>query len=89
MTTAEAMAGGCVPVVIDKAGQQEIVRPGVDGFRWSTPAQLTEQTLRVANDATLRATLSAAAVLRAQQYSDEAFALRWRDIAAQRGLLDG
>ena len=89
MTTAEAMAGGCVPVVIDKAGQQEIVRPGVDGFRWSTPAQLTEQTLRVANDAALRSRLSAAAVLRAQQYSDEAFALRWRDIAAQRGLLDG
>ena len=28
MTTAEAMAGGCVPVVIDRAGQREIVREG-------------------------------------------------------------
>ncbi len=40
MTTAEAMAGGCVPVVIDRAGQREIVREGVNGFRWSTPAEL-------------------------------------------------
>ena len=48
MTTAEAMAGGCVPVVIDRAGQQEIVREGVDGFRWSTPAELIDKTLLVA-----------------------------------------
>ena len=46
MTTVEAMAGGCVPVVIDKAGQQEIITPGVDGFRWSTPAQLMARRRR-------------------------------------------
>ena len=48
MTTVEAMAGGCVPVVIDKAGQREIITPDVDGFRWSTPQQLMSQTERVA-----------------------------------------
>ena len=42
MTTVEAMAGGCVPVVIDLAGQREIVKAGVDGFRWSTPEQLLD-----------------------------------------------
>ena len=47
MTTAEAMAGGCVPVVIDRAGQREIVRDGVDGFRWSSLDELAERTLRV------------------------------------------
>ncbi len=62
MTTVEAMAGGCVPVVIDKAGQTEIITPGVDGFRWSTPQQLMSQTERVAGDEELRARLSAAAV---------------------------
>jgi glycosyltransferase involved in cell wall biosynthesis len=87
MTTAEAMAGGCVPIVIDKAGQKEIVRDGTDGFRWSTPTELADRTCRVAGDPELRMRLSASAVERAQRYSDEAFALRWRDVAARLGLL--
>lgn len=84
MTTVEAMAGGCVPVVIDRAGQREIVRDGVDGFRWSTPEEWAERTLRVAGDEALRARLAASAVERAKAFSDEAFAARWREIA--RGL---
>jgi glycosyltransferase involved in cell wall biosynthesis len=87
MTTAEAMAGGCVPIVIDRAGQREIVREGVDGFRWSTPERLAERTAAVAADETLRARLAASAIERAQRYSDEAFALRWREIARSRDLL--
>jgi glycosyltransferase involved in cell wall biosynthesis len=88
MTTVEAMAGGCVPVVIDKAGQKEIITPGVDGFRWSTPADLMRQTSLVAGDEELRARLTAAAMARSATFSDEAFADRWRVIAAQRQLLD-
>jgi len=61
MTTAEAMAGGCVPVVIDRAGQREIVRDGVDGFRWRTVEQLASRTRQLATDDELRARLSAAA----------------------------
>jgi len=87
MTTAEAMAGGCVPVVIDKAGQREIVRHGIDGFRWTTPAQLAELTCRLASDEGLRRRLADSAIQRAQRYSDEAFAARWRSIAESRGLL--
>jgi len=87
MTTAEAMAGGCVPVVIDRAGQREIVREGVDGFRWSTPAQLAARTRQLASDQELLEKLSASAIARAQEYSDESFAARWREIATRRGLL--
>jgi glycosyltransferase involved in cell wall biosynthesis len=87
MTTAEAMAGGCVPVVIDKAGQREIVRDGVDGFRWSTFDELAERTVRVAGDDALRSRLSTAAVQRAQLYSDDAFALRWREVVGAHDLL--
>ncbi len=89
MTTAEAMAGGCVPVVIDRAGQKEIVRQGVDGFRWSTPEQLIEVTGRVAADESLRERLAASAVARAETYSEQAFADRWHAIAANRDLLGG
>jgi glycosyltransferase involved in cell wall biosynthesis len=86
MTTVEAMAGGCVPVVIDKAGQKEIITPGVDGFRWTTPAQLMAQTTQVAGDQELRGRLGAAAITRSATFTDQAFAARWREIAAAHGL---
>jgi glycosyltransferase involved in cell wall biosynthesis len=88
MTTAEAMAGGCVPVVIDRAGQREIVRHGVDGFRWSTAHELFARTVQLAGDEQLRERLSAKAVQRAQRYSDQAFAAHWRDIVSRRRLLE-
>ncbi len=87
MTTIEAMAGGCVPVVIDKAGQKEIITPGVDGFRWDTPAELIRETELVAGDEDLRAGLAAAGIARSKTYSDEAFAEHWRKIAADFALL--
>jgi glycosyltransferase involved in cell wall biosynthesis len=87
MTTVEAMAGGCVPVVIDRAGQKEIVRPDVDGFRWTTPAELLDATVRVGSEEELRARLAASSQARAQAFSDAAFAERWVEIAGRRALL--
>jgi len=87
MTTVEAMAGGCVPIVIDKAGQREIVRDGVDGFRWLTLDQLVARTLQVAGDDELRERLAASATQRAQIYSDAAFARAVKDITERRALL--
>jgi glycosyltransferase involved in cell wall biosynthesis len=86
ITTVEAMAAGCVPVVIDKAGQREIVRHGTDGYRWTTLAELEALTRMVAGDEALRARLAASAVERAATFSEEAFATRWREIAAGLGL---
>ena len=87
MTTVEAMAGGCVPVVIDRAGQREIVRDGVDGFRWSTPDELLARTAEVAGDEALRARLAASAVERAHLYDEKAFADRWHAVVAAHALL--
>ena len=86
ITTVEAMAAGCVPVVIDKAGQREIVRHGTDGYRWTTLAELEALTSTVAGDEALRARLAASAVERAGAFSEEAFAARWREIAAGLGI---
>jgi glycosyltransferase involved in cell wall biosynthesis len=86
ITTVEAMAAGCVPVVIDKAGQREIVRHGTDGYRWETLGELEALTRRLAVDDGLRERLAAAAVERAGAFSEEAFAARWRQIAAGLGL---
>jgi glycosyltransferase involved in cell wall biosynthesis len=87
MTTVEAMAGGCVPVVIDRAGQKEIVREGIDGYRWTTPEQLIARTVEVAGDEERRARLAASSVERAQEFSEGAFADRWHAIAVKRALL--
>lgn len=87
MTTAEAMVGGCVPVVIDRAGQQEIVRDGVDGFRWNTDEEWRIRTVQVATDEPLRARLAASAIERVQRFSDDAFALRWNELATAYDLM--
>jgi len=50
MSTVEAQASRCVPVVIDKGGQQEIVEHGVTGFKWKTKEELKEFTLKMANE---------------------------------------
>jgi glycosyltransferase involved in cell wall biosynthesis len=86
ITTVEAMAAGCVPVVIDKAGQREIVRHGIDGYRWTTLGELEALSRRLAGDDELRERLAAAAVERAGAFSEEAFVARWRQIAASLGL---
>jgi glycosyltransferase involved in cell wall biosynthesis len=86
MTTVEAMAAGCVPLVIDKAGQREIVRQGVDGYRWSTVEELEARTRELAAAPERCRRLGEAAVERAQSFSEGAFRQRWREIATRAGL---
>lgn len=49
MTTVEAMANGCIPIVINKAGQKEIIQDRVSGFLWDSIDELFEYTLHVIN----------------------------------------
>lgn len=44
MTTVEAMANGCIPIVINKAGQTEIVEDNYSGFLWNSILELQEKT---------------------------------------------
>lgn len=73
ITTVEAMAGGCVPVVIRKGGQPEIVEHGVSGFLWDTIEELHTYTQRLMSDEALRLKMSAAAFTRAQRFSRSRF----------------
>lgn len=47
ITTVEAMAAGCVPVVINKGGQKEIIKNGYDGFLFNSPGELKDITLDI------------------------------------------
>ncbi len=50
ITTVEAMAAGCVPVVINLGGQKEIVKDGENGFLWDTPEDFERKTVDLINN---------------------------------------
>ncbi len=73
ITTVEAMSAGAVPVVIDAAGQVEIVEHGATGYRFAGLDDLVSHTERLIADPAWRAALSAAAERRAHDFGWEAF----------------
>lgn len=73
ITTVEAMAAGCVPVVIKKGGQREIVEHGVSGFLWNTLEELKNYTAELVADDALRFRMAEAARARSRLFSRESF----------------
>ncbi len=49
ITTVEAMAAGCIPVVINKGGQKEIIKNGYNGFLFYNWKELQDITLDIIN----------------------------------------
>lgn len=81
ITTVEAMAGGCVPVVINKGGQPEIVDDQNSGLLWSNLDELQEMTLKLINDPKMMSSLSKEAILRSKDFSKEHFAQEIKRLA--------
>ena len=82
ITTVEAMSAGAVPVVIDAAGQMEIVEHGASGYRFARLDDLIAHTERLIADPAWRETLSVAAEHGARAFGWDAFAARVRDQVA-------
>jgi glycosyltransferase involved in cell wall biosynthesis len=80
IVTVEAMSAGCVPVVINKGGQPEIVEHGVSGFLWSTLEELRGYTCLLAKDDKLRNRMAAAAVEKARLYTKDRFIQRFYEL---------
>lgn len=76
ISTVEAMAAGVVPVVIDQGGQREVVRDGVDGFRWRTIEELCARTVALITDPDLWRRMHTAAQQRARAFSWQRFRTR-------------
>ncbi len=73
ISTVEAMAGGCVPIVISKGGQIEIVEQGRSGFLWNNLSELKKFTIQVIGDETLVSNLSKEALVSAKRFSKDRF----------------
>lgn len=80
ITTAEAMSAGCVPVVINKGGQPEIVQNGVSGFLFETVEELNKHTIRLVADGALWKRMSEACIRRSQEFGFSKFETRVKEI---------
>lgn len=80
ISTVEAMAGGCVPVVIGKGGQTEIVEHRKSGFLWNNLNELKDFTLKLINDFNLYKELSEGAIRKSKSFSKQKFTEKINEI---------
>lgn len=73
ITAVEAMAAGCVPVVIKKGGQKEIVEDKVSGFFWKTEENLAKLTLQLIKEEKLREKMALQSIKQSKKFSKERF----------------
>ena len=84
IATVDAMSAGCVPVVIRKGGQPELIEHGVNGFLWNTLEELKDFTIQLATDSALRERMSAAARERAKIFCRQRFVDAFTRLIPQR-----
>jgi len=83
ITTVEAMASGCIPVVIGKGGQTELVTDGANGFLWRDAKELKNRTLQIIGDYQLAERLRAASIQSSKRFSESTFRARLLDLVCR------
>lgn len=73
MSTVEAMAAGCVPIVIGKAGQTEIITHGQNGFLWKRLDDLKHYSFKLIRHEAFRQDLALSAIARSRHFSQQVF----------------
>ena len=83
ITTVEAMSAGCVPIVINKGGQKEIVDESC-GFRWNTLDELVALTENLVRQSEKIPTLRENAIRRSKLYEKHAFEMSLRNVFSEK-----
>ncbi|OGG24441.1 hypothetical protein A3A79_04630 [Candidatus Gottesmanbacteria bacterium RIFCSPLOWO2_01_FULL_43_11b] len=73
ISTVEAMASGCIPVVFDGGGLPEIVTHKKNGFLWSTTGELLDYTVALESKNVLRTTLQKEAIQTSKKFNEKKF----------------
>lgn len=73
ISTVEAMSAGCVPVVIAKGGQLEILGNELKHLSWLTQTECVRKTLRLIRSPDLLKSTALAAVQRAEKFNLQSF----------------
>lgn len=69
MAVAEAMAHGCIPIILNKGGYRETVESGKSGFLFNDKNEAIEKLRLIINNEKLRKKMSKAAEKRAEKFS--------------------
>lgn len=80
ITTVEAMASGCVPVVINLGGQPEIVDHERNGYLWNTLEELEQYTLKLAGKSNLLKEFSKESITKAKVFDQSVFEAKIKGI---------
>ena len=86
ITTVEAMASGCVPVVIGKGAQPEIVEHGRTGFLYQTLQELQDHTTHLISNPELLNKMSQAAIQSSKRYDKSKFQTHLDTLVNQLGI---
>lgn len=73
ITTVEAMAAGCVPLVFNAGGQKEIISNNKNGLLWNTIDELCHLTKQLIDQSSEQERLRKEAMESSKQFSKEAF----------------
>ena len=76
MSTVEAMSAGCIPIVINKGGQKEIVSHGETGYLWNTVDELVTITEQAIQNPAMIARARQGARARSTEFDREHFSNR-------------
>jgi glycosyltransferase involved in cell wall biosynthesis len=86
ITPVEAMAGGCVPVLLGKGALPELIVDGESGFLWHTIAEWKARTRQLIQDPALADRMRQQAIARSRRFSEQVFRDHLLQIVADLGI---
>lgn len=73
ITTVEAMAAGCIPIVTNKGGQGEVVDDNKNGYLWDNTDELISRTRKIIFNPDIREKFSKEAMIKSKKFSKNNF----------------